>query len=278
MLDDWGPDPLFGPFLRIHERFPDVPVISYYEDDFYVYGRDAAWPQVWDVPAITALAERVDPKAIMDLGCGEGRISWNLVKRGFTGPIMGVDNSPSAMKAFTERFAPYDQAHFELRDATGPASAVTECDLIVMGSVTINSFCTEQRLNALLQFINASLPTGGHAILLAYQDQILEGFEQLSGAMDAVDFTDSEGVQRLIWRGVHYRDQDFRQNYFIEHSGSRFPGVLGVLRERIWTATELRALAESVGLQVVNREVATVDDGGAEGWSCDALLFRKGSV
>jgi hypothetical protein len=94
------------------------------------------------------------------------------------------------MKAFTERFAPYDRAHFELRDATGPASAAAE----------------------------------------------------------------------------------------IEHSGPRFPGVLGVLRERIWTATELRALAEPVGLQVVDREVATIDDGGAGGWGCDALLFRKGSV
>ncbi|MEV4380819.1 class I SAM-dependent methyltransferase [Streptosporangium sp. NPDC049644] len=255
-------------------KFPNTPLISFFEDDFYAYHKCGAWPQRWDVPAITTLVRMVHPDTIIDLGCGEGRITWNLFESGFTGTILGVDNSVSARTAFQERFHDEERARFHSGDLRTSPLHGTKADLLVMGDATINSFRTQEEVRMLLRYITSSLTPQGHAIMVVYQDGILERFEKLSGAMDVVEFEDAEGIRRLLWRGVHYQDRDFRQNYFIEYQGHRFPGVLGVHRERIWESGEIIALAKEAGLSLKASELTRVDQGGAQGWPCDVLLLQ----
>lgn len=277
MSDVWNEDPLFGLFRKIKRLYPEVPLISFYGADFHPYLKEAAWPQQWDIRAICKLSRQVGPDTIIELGCGEGRITWNLFQDGFTGRILGIDNSVSAEEGFRERLRAEPRAEFALGDIAEPPRHTTVADLVVMGNLTINSFRTADDVKTVLAYMDQSLTAHGHAIIDVYQDSVPERFTQLSGAMDAVQFTDADGVRRLLWRGVDYRDRDFRQNYFIEYQDSRHPGVLGVLRERIWVSSEIRALAEESGFTLRGVETTAVDQGGANGWPVDALLFQKGS-
>ncbi|MEV0423022.1 class I SAM-dependent methyltransferase [Streptosporangium canum] len=277
MSDTWGEEPLFGIFRKIKKLYPKVPLISFYEGDFHLYLKKAAWPQQWDIGAICKLTRQVGPDTIIELGCGEGRITWNLLQDGFSGRILGIDNSISAEEGFRERFRAEPRAEFALGDITQPPRHSTTADLVVMGNVTVNSFLNDDDVKAVFAHMDRSLTAHGHAIIGVYQDSVPERFTQLSGAMDAVQLTDANGVQRLLWRGVDYQDRDFRQNYFIEYQDSRHPGVLGVLRERIWVSSEIQALAEESGFTLRDVEITAVDQGGANGWPVDALLLQKGS-
>ena len=69
---------LFGPFRNIKLRYPETPVESYYEGEFYRYLGPAAWDQTWDVTAMVDLIEEVKPTRIADLGCGDGRVMSHL--------------------------------------------------------------------------------------------------------------------------------------------------------------------------------------------------------
>ncbi|MFJ2821932.1 class I SAM-dependent methyltransferase [Streptomyces toxytricini] len=276
MSEPWGDEPLFGPFLAIQRQFPDIPLLSYYDADFFAYSREAAWPQEWDVPALARLAARVAPHTVVDVGCSDGRILWHLRRHGIGSRHIGLDASASARKSFEERFAGETGVSFRHVDVTAPEETPAEADLAVMGSVTVNSFRTREQLAGLLGFLHHMLRSGGHAAFLVYQDHVADLFRALGRAMDAVPFTDDSGRRRLIWRGIDFRlehDHDLRQNYFIQYD-DRFPGVLGLVRERVWTTSEVVAEATARGFELVAKDLAVVDDGGAEGWPCDALLLR----
>lgn len=278
MPDPWGDEPLFGPFLAIRRQFPDIPLLGYYDEEFFAYSRDAAWPQEWDVPALVRLASSVAPHTVVDIGCSDGRVLWHLRRHGVGNRHVGLDTSPAARESFAERFAGESGVSFRHVDVTAPAAAPPEADLVVMGSVTVNGFRTPGDLGRLFGFMHSALRPGGHAVLLAYQDHVPGLFRKLGRAMDAVPFSDAEGRRRLIWRGVDFspeRDNDLRQNYFIQYDDERFPGVLGLYRERVWTTGEVLAAARASGFDLVDRDIAVVDEGGAEGWPCDALLLRR---
>ena len=113
-------------------------------------------------------------------------------------------------------------------------------------------------------------------ILLAYTPSAVENFRDLGRAIDAVGYIDPEaGEERLVWRGVDFRDQDLRQNYFIEYRGKRFPGVLGMLREHVWTAGDVSTVGRQVGFRVSTESTAVIDEGGAKDWVCEALVLRR---
>ncbi|OEJ93160.1 class I SAM-dependent methyltransferase [Streptomyces thermolilacinus] len=278
MSDVRGDDPLFGPFLAIQRQFPGIPLLSYYDADFFAYSRDAAWPQEWDVPALARLASQVAPSTVVDVGCSDGRILWHLRRRGIGAHHIGLDTSVAARASFEERFAGESGVHFRHLDVTAADGPAVEADLAVMGSVTVNSFRTHRDLDRLLGFLHGVLRPGGHAAFLVYQDHVPGLFRELGRAMDAVPFRDADGNRRLIWRGIDFapeRDNDLRQNYFIQYDDDRFPGVLGLVRERVWTTSEVLAAVGGHGFDLVAQDIAVVDDGGAEGWPCDALLLRR---
>jgi tellurite methyltransferase len=270
-------DDLFGVFRQLREDNPNMPIASFYEDEFYEYLREAAWGQMWDIDPMMDLCKSISITRLADLGCGDGRVMHHLSQLGVSRPMMGVDLSPSARHSFANRkegsSGAFSRSVWLNVDLLGP-DHIPDVDLLVMGSVSINSFASTEELEAFLAFCARSLPVGGALILLAYRAEVLPLFEGLSGALDAVPCL-IDGTRRLLWRGVRYSKEKFLQNYFIEGARGIFPGVLGALRERVWTSDEVRCLAANSGLKHEISLDAFVDSGGAAGWSCDCMLFKK---
>ena len=275
-VDRWGADPLFGPFQRIQERFPSLPMVSYYDEPFHAFAGPNAWRQEWDLPTLGDLAGWDESHTLLDLGAGEGRLTNYLVSAGHPGTILGVDDNDFAAREFGARFARHSRVSFVTADLA--QDELPRCDVAVMASVTVNSFRDHPSLDSFLTNVHRSLNPAGRLVMLAHREEAVANFQQLGRAMDAVDFIDPEsGEHRLIWRGVDCVGQDLRQNYFIEYRGAEFPGVLGLLRERLWTSGEVAESAAKVGFHVNIEGVATVDEGAAEDWSCDALVLRPAS-
>lgn len=274
--EDFGSDPLFGAFRQIKEMFPHTPVQSFYEGEFAAYGGEAAWSQAWDTPAIAKLVLELQPRHLVDLCSGDGRVAWGLREFGYSRQITCVDSSAAAEISFHERWSKKKLTPVLLRaDILIDSPPRLTADCVVLGNVSVNSFWSTERLRRLLAYARELLADDGVLILIAYNAAVLSLFEELSGAMDAVESRSESGTPQLLWRGVSYSNQEFRQNYFIEVRDTAFPGKLGVLREHIWTSAEVCAMGELEGFHGESHGQVHVDAGGAAGWPCDVLLLRK---
>jgi SAM-dependent methyltransferase len=272
------PGVFFGPFLKLREQWPDIEVRSYFTGICYEFERDHSWDQDWDLPAYRHFAAVLGADAILDVGCGAGRIVADLTRAGLGARLVGVDDSAEAGEEFRTRLAFAPHAEFVHLDVLGPHVAEGAFDLAILGSVTINDFATEAEAVEVLRYMRGALRPGGHALLGAFQPQVLDDFAALGRAIEALPFTDGAGVTRLLWRGVDYdpRTRRLRHNHFVEgRDGDRIgrPGVLGFVDERVWTTTDVARLAGTAGLTVRDRQTVHVSTGGAEGWPCDVMLL-----
>jgi trans-aconitate methyltransferase len=89
-----------------------------YQWDAEEYARSSAAQQGWGLELVDKLALRGD-EAVLDIGCGDGRITAEIARRVPRGSVVGIDNSPEMIERARDAWpaARHPGLTFELADA-----------------------------------------------------------------------------------------------------------------------------------------------------------------
>lgn len=119
------------------------------------------------------LPQLLNSENLLDLGCGNGNLAQALIKAGFTGHYLGIDNSLSllqdAKRAIPENKT--DQFLFRKVDLSAQIenlSTQSDFDAITCFAV-IHHFPVEPYLNSFFKFARKSLVMGGKFYLSTWQ-------------------------------------------------------------------------------------------------------------
>jgi 2-polyprenyl-3-methyl-5-hydroxy-6-metoxy-1,4-benzoquinol methylase len=213
-----------NPWQQFFDRFAPR-----YDDEVFTKNTDA------EIEFLIRHAKPPAGGAILDLGCGTGRHSVPLARRGFR--VTGVDISGGMLDIAERRarkagvsveFVRADAVEFMRADAFDTVICLCEGAFCLLreGDDALDRDAT------ILRNIRASLRSGGVVILnaLSALRPVRAATEQTveDGRFDPMTMTERSDVHDLL------------------------PGLPGAdeLRERFYTAPELRRLAEDVGLTV----------------------------
>ncbi len=204
---------------------------SRYDDEVFTKHTDA------EVAFILEHASPPPGGAILDLGCGTGRHSVPLAARAYR--VTGVDISQGMLDVAAERAR---EAGVEVELVRGDAAEFVRpesFDLVIC--LCEGAFCllregddALRRDEAILGNAAASLRRGGAMILNALS------------ALRVVRSTTEEGIERGEFDPMTMTVRSDVRELLPEGEGAS----LGDLRERLYTAPELRRMAEHAGLEV----------------------------
>ena len=124
------------------------------------YGRVNSLQELVARRAIAGLNVRGDER-VLDVGCGDGRVTALVVDRLSTGSLFGVDPSEAMVLAARDRFADAERVEF----AVGTGATLPhrdEFDLVT----SFNALHWELRWSEALDRMAASLRSPGHAFLV----------------------------------------------------------------------------------------------------------------
>ncbi len=138
-------------------------------------------------------------------------------------------------------------------------------DVIYIGSVSINSFCSFKMLGDIFSVSREILNPGGKVIISAYPRESERRLPMLDGVISAEPYVNSSGFYQLMWRGLKYEAPYLLQNFFCEHGFSGKPTLVSS-KERIWVDEEIADFAQALGWSCGEKLYSYIGDGGAEGY------------
>ena len=110
--------------------------------------------------ALGDLVVRGDER-VLDVGCGDGRVTAMVADRLTTGSLIGVDPSEAMVEAARQRFSAHGGLHFEV----GTAATLTyEADFDLVTS--FDALHWETRWQPAIERIRRALKNGGRALLV----------------------------------------------------------------------------------------------------------------
>lgn len=265
----------FGPFRKLLRLSREVRVTSYFDDVFARWDDQISHEQNWDVPGYREVLGEREPGALLDIGCGTGRLAFAL--SGSYERYIGIDRAAAPLDIFRQRLEKLADENITLlqADVLGEFTCQTPIAAAVLGSVTINSFPAESDVRTMLTRLAEVGTPDLRVIMPVFAESVVPKFDQFNRVVDVLEH-ETEAGPCLVWRGMHYEPETRRilHNVFLEQRDD-WPGVLGVHVERLWSPAELTEVAKSAGFQAIDHGPLYVADGGAEGWECRLLVLSR---
>jgi trans-aconitate 2-methyltransferase len=178
----------------------------------------------------TAVLDRHDfngDEDVVDLGCGDGKVTCNLSLRVPRGHVVGVDNSENMLRFARNTYAARHNLSFALRD-------VQRLDYDSEFDVAVSAFCIQWLADKSAAFlgIRTSLRPAGKAILIMpFRNQVVAGLRKRM-TRDArwkrffVDYIDPTDCLEDTQYEAYAREAGFAVNsYTMETTVADFPGV-----------------------------------------------------
>lgn len=106
---------------------------------------------------LEAVGRFADPGVAIDLGCGTGRDTFELLRRGWH--VTAIDSQPEALRRLVEKVGPDDRRVLETQVASYHDAVLPPCDL-VNASWSL-PFCAPEPFNGIWTRIEESLRPGG---------------------------------------------------------------------------------------------------------------------
>lgn len=182
------------------------------------YARNSSAQLKWAEELIAKLA-LVGDERLVDIGCGDGKITAHLAGRLSRGAVVGIDASPDmiALAAASFPAAQYPNLDFRCMDAT--ALTLPQDSDIAFSNAALHWVADHQ---AVLRGVRACLRTGGR---LLFQMGGRGNAREVFSVLDAL-------IRSSAWRGYF---EDFRAPYYfygIEEYGAWLP-ALGFTPKRV---------------------------------------------
>jgi SAM-dependent methyltransferase len=216
------------------------------DDDFWrIRARFMFGPQPWErapsqVDGVLALLEPPPGAAVLDLGCGPGRHSLELARRGFR--VTGVDRTRLYLDEACRRASAEDLAvefvHEDMRSFRRPGAFDAAINMLT----AFGYFDDPADDRQVLANLRESLKPGGRLLM------DLMGKEVLARIFRPRDWHEADGVFLLTERSVE-RDWTWIHNHEVILDGAeRWEADMD---HRIYSAAELSALLRDVGFSSV---------------------------
>lgn len=104
-----------------------------------------------------------NPKNILELGCGTGNITVELLEKGYE--VVGVDMSEEMLEIAEEKTEKYgDKAILIEQDITELDFDVYEIDTVIAVNDTFNYILEKEKLKNLLAYLHPRIKTGGQLV------------------------------------------------------------------------------------------------------------------
>jgi cyclopropane fatty-acyl-phospholipid synthase-like methyltransferase len=190
----------------------------------------------------TLLSEQY--QSILDLGCGRGRHSHNLAKRGYD--VTGIDLSPEAIKTAKEKAEELNlsNVHFEVRDMRDPLPR--KFDAIVNLFTTFGYFKSDKENASVLDSVTQMLKDEGLFVL-----------DYLNAEKVKQDFVDEEEGE---FHGIRYEIKRYIKNGAI-HKDIAFAGDQLDKPRVYWERVKLYGL-DWFKKEMAKRELEIIDVNG----------------
>lgn len=164
------------------------------------YARQSSHQQAWARELIVKL-KLTGEESVLDVGCGDGKVTAELAAQLPAGQVVGIDSSPEMIAFATKKFAERTNLRFVLADASNlPAEKQFDKQFDVVFSNAALHWISDHR--PVLAGIRRALKTGGRTLL------------QMGGKGNASQLITA--IQPLMRREdwlPYFRDFDFRYGF-----------------------------------------------------------------
>lgn len=186
----------------------------------------------------------LSPELVVDLGCGTGNFTMELVQRGYD--TIGIDISADMLSCAKDKSAGegrdilylnQDMAHFELYGTV---------DAIVSLMDSVNYITSVNDLKSMLRLVRNYLNPGG---LFIFDVNTEYKLEYILGNNVFYDIDDSASY---IWKNSYSRKEkicEFDLTFFVKE-GQYYKKYDEVHYERAYSTEELKALIREAGLEI----------------------------
>lgn len=215
----------------------------YLEDDFWrnfgplMFNEDSFHQAAEQLPGLLDLLA-IEPKAVLDLGCGPGRHALPLAASGY--PVTAVDTSRTLLDHLEAARGelPIEIIEADMREFVRADSF----DLVLVMWTSFGYFADEADHEQVLANIHQSLKAGGRLVL------DLVGVEYLARSLEPAHVTEYDDGRLLLERPALIDDMTRLDNEWLLIDGDQ------VLRthfsHRVWSAGEIRTLLRRCGFEV----------------------------
>jgi SAM-dependent methyltransferase len=129
---------------------------------------------------------------LLEVGCGEGRDAYPLLKQGFN--LLATDVSPEAISFCKDQFPDYAE-HFQVLDCI--AETIEEKFHFIYAVAVLHMLVPDEDRNKFYHFVRAHLSDNGIALICTMGDGTLEFQTDISAAFDIQERTHGQSGKRI---------------------------------------------------------------------------------
>jgi tellurite methyltransferase len=170
---------------------PDTHWPDYYE----ITAERPAWSTVKEAAEAFGLTDPAAPRTAVDLGCGAGRDTRELLRRGWR--VISMDMTPEGIQTLRELTPEADQARLETHVADLAGFEIPSCDLV--NANLILPFLGADDYAATWGRIRAAIGPGGRfsGMLFGDRDESVDDHEMTCAAPDVIrGYLDGFSIER----------------------------------------------------------------------------------
>jgi len=184
-------------------------------EDYENYSRSQ---QIWGKELITKLHLRSD-EHVLDIGCGDGKITAEIAGIVAKGTVIGIDNSESMIKLANRRYPPevYPNLHFRLLDAR--QIDYQDKFHVVFSNAVLHWI--DDHLSLLQRIYDCLLPGGRTLIQMGGKGNAFEIIQVLSNI-----------IENEMW-GRYFKDFKFPYYFYSVEDYDTWISQTGFLKSRI---------------------------------------------
>lgn len=186
------------------------------------------------------------PLNILELGCGTGNITTELLQRGYE--VVGIDISEEMLEIAEEKTEDYgDKIILIEQDITALDFDIYEIDTILAANDTFNYILEKDKLQGLLAYLHPRLKTGGQ---LAFD---ISSKYKLARTLGGNTFGESFEDMAYLWENYYdpALEQVFMEINIFEKKGELYERLTESHTQKAYETEEIRTMLEEIGYRNV---------------------------
>lgn len=193
------------------------------------------------------LSQGTKPLNILELGCGSGNVTYELLKRGYE--VVGIDYSEEMLEIAEEKTSEFgEKIIYVEQDLREIDFDVYEIDTIVSANDTFNYITDINELKKLLLYLNERLKKGGQLVFDISSEYKLEN--------TLGNNTYGESFDNMVYLWENFYDKEQRiinmEINFFEKKGKTYERFNEIHIQKAYKVNEIVSLLEETGYENID--------------------------